>query len=99
MKYIGYIVTTLTSLVVCSVWSGYALSILWGWFIVPAFSLPSLSVVYAIGLAMVVSFLTQRADLKKDDREYGEILLVGTIYSLLKPATALGLGYVLTLFM
>ncbi len=41
-----------------AIWRGYVLSILWIWFIVPAFGLSPLSIPYAIGFALVVSFLT-----------------------------------------
>lgn len=35
-------------------WLGYTLSVLWGWFVVPAFGLPALSVAQAYGLTLVV---------------------------------------------
>ena len=39
-------------------WRGYVLSIIWSWFMVPVFHLPELMVAQAIGIAAVVSFLT-----------------------------------------
>jgi len=45
-------------MVVSSVLNGWALSILWGWFFVPTLGMPQISVVQAIGIAMVVSYLT-----------------------------------------
>lgn len=47
---------------------GITLSVLWGWFIVPLFALPPLGIVQAIGLMLVINFLTFRAeDTKKED--------------------------------
>ena len=45
-------------LILSSLINGWALSLLWGWFIVPVFSAPALTLGQAIGIAMVVSFLT-----------------------------------------
>ncbi len=44
-----------------SIWSGYVLTILWHWFVVPTFQLPELTIFPAIGIAMVVSYLTYQS--------------------------------------
>lgn len=49
-----YLITFL-SLPLGVAWRGYVLSILWGWFIVPTFSLPPLLIVQAIGLSCVIT--------------------------------------------
>jgi hypothetical protein len=41
-----------------AVWRGYVLSILWGWFAIPAFGLPALSIPFAIGISLITSMLT-----------------------------------------
>ena len=46
---------------------GYVLSMMWGWFIVPVFHLPTLSIVQAIGVGMVVSFLVRSYFMAKED--------------------------------
>lgn len=40
--------------------NGWALSVLWAWFVVGLFDLPSLSLGNAIGLSMVISFMTRQ---------------------------------------
>lgn len=35
-------------------WSGLTLSLLWGWFVVPVFALPALTLLQAYGLALVL---------------------------------------------
>lgn len=45
--------------IVGAILNGWALSVLWGWFVVPLFNLPQLTIIQAIGLAMVVGFLTK----------------------------------------
>ena len=42
------------------VWSGFALSILWGWFMVPTFGLAPLSIPSAIGVSMVMGYITHQ---------------------------------------
>ena len=39
---------------------GYVLSVLWSWFVMPTFALPTLSVPLAIGLTMVVAVVLPR---------------------------------------
>ncbi len=43
-----------------ALWNGLALSILWGWFIVPVFSLPALSVASAAGVSLFFHALSAR---------------------------------------
>ncbi|MCU4119322.1 hypothetical protein [Variovorax sp. N23] len=76
-------------------WRGYVLSILWGWFMVPAFGLPGLTVPLAIGLALVIGFLTERSAKKKEDFDWG-IAIAQLIFS---PAIALLIGWIVTRFM
>ncbi len=77
------------------VWSGYALSVLWGWFFVPALGVPPLSVPSAIGVAIVVSYMTHQ-DSKKNsgDVEGWEATAEALAYSALKPLFALGIGWI-----
>lgn len=43
---------------IATIWGGYVLSIIWGWFMVPTFGLPLLSVTAAMGVALVIGYLT-----------------------------------------
>lgn len=47
----------LLSIVWGGFWAGLTLSILWGWFVVPVFALPALSVWQAYGLVLVAGML------------------------------------------
>ena len=42
---------------VATLMNGWALSVLWGWFIVPLFALPALPILYAIGISFIASLL------------------------------------------
>ena len=100
MKAIGYTSTLVVFTFINSIWSGYALSILWAWFIVSTFSLPELSIPAAIGIALTISYLTHQ-DIPVDNksRDFGEILLEGIAKGLTKPSIALLIGLVVTLFL
>jgi len=72
---------------------GVTLAVLWTWFIAgpqaPFSELPELSVVQALGVAMVVSFLTYRAQTETNRRSsyetkgFGEILAEGILQEVL----------------
>jgi hypothetical protein len=85
---------TLLMLPVGVVLNGYALSVRWGWFIVPIFGMPSLSIVTAAGLALVVSYLTHQLHEKNNDG-----LSFTIVVTLIKPAFGLFFGWILTLFL
>jgi len=59
-----------------AIWGGYVLTCLWGWFVVPTFALPPLTLAQAIGVSLIVGYLTnqytpkqykQENDIKLDD--------------------------------
>lgn len=50
-------------------WSGYVLSIVWGWFIVPIFHLPPLTVAQAISVSLVFGLFRSHTSCAKDKDE------------------------------
>jgi len=100
MKAIGYTVSTVVIMFLLCVFSGYTLSILWQWFVMPIFPAPELTIPTAIGLAMIVTYLTHQ-DTKSDTegKGYGEILLEMTLKGIGRPAGALFFGWIVTLFL
>ena len=81
-------------------WRGYVLSILWGWFAVPIFHLPRLSIASAIGISIVVGFLTYQTpeDVEKPDRTQVHVWTRAVILVTLLPAISLGVGWVVHMF-
>ncbi len=80
-------------------WSGFALSKLWAWFLVPALGVPPLSIPAAIGLALVVSYMTYQGTNADKDRNTTERVIDGALTLALKPAIALGFGWVVAQWM
>ena len=81
----------------CNIFSGFVLSILWGWFAVPAFGLPALTIPLAMGIMLVVSYMTKQADFNNQDREDYQKRV--NVVMIVKPLAALVVGYVIKSFM
>lgn len=74
--------------------NGWVFSWLWLWFLVPL-GLPAIGVVHAIGIAGAVGYVTRDRKRNKDSKaDWGD---VG--FAVAAPFVALGLGYIITLFM
>lgn len=56
-------------LVLSAIINGFVLSILWSWFIVPLFGLPTLTIPQAIGISMIVSYLTRHSVLSGNEKQ------------------------------
>ena len=81
-----------------AVTSGWALSILWGWFVVPVFGLPALTIAQAVGVSYVVSFLTRRtAQPNKGEKEHSDVVW-GVSVLFIAPLLTLGIGWIIHLF-
>ncbi|HUV00049.1 MAG TPA: hypothetical protein VMW32_03695 [Bacteroidales bacterium] len=89
-EFLGNIILGIISVVI----TGFVLSKLWFWFIVPVFALPELRLIEAIGLSFLISFVWHR---KSDDDtdDFVEHALYVIVYSL----TMWGGGAIVHLFM
>lgn len=64
-------------------YNGWVLTMMWAWFVVPTFGLPVLSVVPAVGLALIVSMLTYQIPVAPDGIEPLDRMIRSFIISLL----------------
>ena len=85
-------------IVVGAISGGWALSTLWGWFIVPVFGLPSISIVQAIGISLLVGSFKGSSQSSRKDKTTSESLGEITV-ALLMPPFSVFLGWIVTLFM
>ena len=77
---------------------GWALSVLWEWFVVPLLGLPALPIVYAIGFSTIVVLL-QNTHYDSEDRPDTKTLFLRLFWSTAgKPAFLLTVGYIVHLF-
>ena len=74
---VGAIRILIIWLIARSALDGWALSVLWGWFLVPTLGLPDLSFIQATGIAIIVEFLTyQHIDTQPRDADKKTKLIV-----------------------
>ena len=66
---VGVFVLLAAYVVVASIVRGWVLTYLWQWFILPVFDVRDITIVEAIGLSMVVTFLTVQQQQTKDERD------------------------------
>lgn len=98
---LGGLIAIHAFIVFSSIFDGYVLCLLWQWFIVPVFHLPTLSIPYAIGLALVVSYLTSHNGKSKnydEDKGTGHKFTLAICNAILKPLIALFFGWIVHLF-
>ena len=74
MKAVGYTVTFLVAMILSSLINGYGLSVIWLWFMVTTFGLPELTIPAAIGVSLVVSFLTYNESSESNGKGVLELL-------------------------
>jgi hypothetical protein len=102
MKYLavlGAIAAFLLLIALEVVLSGYAISVLWVWFVVDTFNIAALSIPQCIGLALLVSYMTKQYQNDKQEGTATEQLIKAVFILLFKTAFALTVGWVVTLFM
>lgn len=77
--------------------NGFVFQTLWAWFIVPTFGLAALTVLQAVGVGLVVSFLTHQSDVQYKDLE--EDSTKRLVLLVLRPLMILGVAWIVQLFM
>ncbi len=85
--------------IVGAILGGWALSTTWGWFIVPTFGAPSIGLVPAIGVALVVGYLTRSIPRSSSKSGMAEGLAYATAEALLRPVLVVCIGWVVLQFM
>jgi hypothetical protein len=72
---IGTIVLIILAILTGVITYGWALSVLWEWFIVPIFGLSSISITEAMGIALIIGFLSKQmpSDTKEKDKSLVEL--------------------------
>ena len=84
-------------MVMSSIINGFVLTKLWAWFVVTTFELPQLSIPTAIGISMVVRYLTYQwqPDLEGGS---GDKVAKSVGFSIMFPFMTLCLGWIVHLF-
>lgn len=80
----------LTPVVLMRAW---ALTVMWGWYIVPAFGAQPLRIVFAFGIAMIAAALTRTTRVQEKDSKFRTFVM-----PLIDPLLMLAFGWVGSLF-
>jgi hypothetical protein len=72
-----------------SLYFAWAAVILWGWFIVPTFGLPQITILQAWGIGLTLSMMRPRMTAQKTETDWAS----GFVAVILGPPLALALGY------
>lgn len=81
-----------------AVLNGWALSILWKWFIASTFEIRQITISQAIGISLIITYLTRSFSEKQEDKREHPFLS-NVLTAFLKPLVSLGIGWIVTLFM
>ncbi len=96
---IGYAASVTLILVIGTYISGWVLSILWGWFVSPIFNLPTLSLIEAIGISLVVGYTKSKVPQHDDNRKASDKLIESITNMLVTPLFHVGIGWIILQFM
>ena len=95
---LGWIVAWVSTTLISVTMDGWALSTIWNWFIPPIFHLVSLTMMQAVGLAMVFSLFTRtnKIDTKKNTEKKSslEIWIETTVVAILTPSFSVFLAWI-----
>lgn len=93
----GGVIGFIALMVLGAILGGWALSVTWGWFMVPVFGLPELSIVPAMGIALVIGYLTKSSG--SSNKEGGEAIIEGIVHTFVGPLLVVGIGWIILQFM
>jgi hypothetical protein len=80
----------IATLIPVLLWFGWAISILWGWFVAPVFGLPAITISQAAGLSLVLSAMRAKLSAPKDETSFA----LKALTVLIGPPMAVGIGWV-----
>ncbi len=89
-------------IVIAVLLNGFAISVLWGWFLVPPFGLPELSTLQAIGIASIVIYLTHQYGsmfLLLEEYKGDQVFPFSLVITFFRPLFFISFGYIIHLLM
>lgn len=94
---IGVFVTVPALLAVSVLLNGWALSLMWGWFIAPVFDVVPLTFGHAIGVSMVTSYMTYQyiKKAKEEKADFVEEFVEAFLIAVFRPLLYVGYGLII----
>lgn len=77
--------------------SGFVLVRMWAWFVMPVFAVSPLSIGYALGIALIVSYMTYQGNNNCTQKPRSALEAGGEmlVTALLRPLFTLAIGYII----
>ena len=95
----GLCVYVMIILVGATICRGLATSVLWQWFAIPLFGLPSISIAQAIGIHLVVnSIIAKQATPKTEEKDIWVLCAQAAGAAVVAPLIAIGIGWIVLQF-
>lgn len=85
-------------IIVASILNGWAISVLWLWFVAPLFGLPVLTIPQAIGLSLVIGMFTSRYRDQDDAKDKTGRIVNSLVLAVFMPVFAVVIGSVVKMF-
>jgi len=100
MKGLVWLVYTLIVIVGGSIVGGWALSVMWGWFVVPLFNVPAFGIAQAVGLMCVIGMIVPRPNVNSDGKKYDtiEVIVMSFVAAFVPPLVSVGIGWIVYQF-
>lgn len=98
MKTFGKIIFVILTLILNIIFCGFVFQKLWIWLILPVFNLPVLTLIQAIGVMFFIN-ATIKVTKKDEAKDFWETYINQLLNSIIIASVALGIGYLITLFM
>jgi hypothetical protein len=97
METFGKVVVLLILGFVAALVKGFVLSTMWGWFIVPTFGLPAISLLVSVGVIYIITVFTYQPYTGVDAKETPITFVVN--HGIMTPLFLLFFGWIVHLFM
>ena len=79
--------------------NGWALSVIWNWFMPVIFHLPALRLVEAMGIALTVAYLTHQYSDAQSKHDGWEAVGHAVVHTVVKPLLAVGIAWCIKSFL
>lgn len=99
MKVMGYVATFIIIIFLSAIYSGFAASVIWEWFVVSEFGAEPLSIPIAIGLMLLVQFVTQPWKPSENFDDVAAEIKKAASIAIIKPSIYLIIGWIVTFWL
>ena len=100
MKGLGWLAYTLVVIVGGSIVGGWALSVMWGWFVVPLFNVPAFGIAQAVGLMCVIGMIVPHPSVNSDGKKHDtiDVIVMTFVEAFVRPLLSIGIGWIVYQF-